>query len=119
MQVEKFFRGTAELTLFYGVAAAIVVTTVPRVRGIHVSFSEYCIGGVFILGILVIGVNLFRLERWAAVGASLGFMYYAWSVPQVLGSFWLVYVLALLLLTPACMTVLYWHSPIWKSRKHR
>ena len=115
--MEKFFRGIAELTLFYGVAAAIVVITVPRIRGLHFSIAEYCICGLLILAVLVVGVSLFRRRRWAAVVASLGFMYYAWFVPQVLGSSWSVYLLALLFLVPACMTVLCWRSSIWKAGK--
>jgi len=117
MEAEKLFRGMARLILYGGVTLAILGVTVPRYRGFHTSPAGYCRLGVFAIGVLVIGVSLLKLKRWAAVAASLCLVYPAYVSAWGAYSFWLGYVLALLLLLPACMTVLYWRSAIWKGSR--
>jgi len=115
--IDNFFRITGKMILYLGVILAVVGIAVPHYRGIRVPPSGYCRFALFILGMLIFGVGLLQLRRWAAAGASLCLIYAAYISAWGAGSFWLGYALALLLVIPACMTAAFWRSTIWRNNK--
>ena len=119
MHIENFFRITGRMILYVGVILAVVGIAVPHYRGIHVSPVGYGRFALFILGMLIFGVGLLQLRRWAAAGASLCLIYPAYVSAWGARSFWLGYALGLLLLIPACMTAVFWRSTIWRNNKTR
>ena len=87
MKAEGFCsRNGRDCSLYGGVTLAIVGVTVPHYRGLHTLLAgHYGRLSLFVAGVLVIGIGLLRLKRWAAVAASLCLVYPAY-VSGLIGS---------------------------------
>lgn len=119
------FQILGTFALLYSGGLLLVSLVVPRARALFTTAIDYFRVALIIAALALIGAGLLRLKRWAAVALSLFLIYPAywclWAAihpMQATGgdsSYWIGYVFALLLLCPACMTMFYWRSSIWKK----
>jgi hypothetical protein len=76
-----------------------------------------------VITLIVAGIGLFYLRKWAALAVSLMALYVAtWQVEGALNPIpgyanWLGFLFAVLLAIPAILTAMYWRTLVWRSKR--